>query len=241
MINIAIIDDERKERELLTEYSKRFAEESGIAFNIKCVDSSLAFLNKYQSDYDLILLDIEMPELNGMELAARLRAIDTRVAIIFVTNMAQYAVRGYQVDAADFIVKPLSYYDFAMKVGRVVRRIQKRDVAAITVYTDGSVKRVAIENIRYVDVQGHILVYHTVDGEMSERGTLKNAEENLSGYGFAKCNNYCLVNLKFVTSVKDFTLFVAVGHSDQAEPIVISHPRKKDFIKTLGEYWRKNI
>ncbi len=241
MINVAIVDDEQAVRKQLAEYVDKYAAESGIECGVKCFDSALSFVNRDKHAFDLILLDIEMPDVSGMELASQIRKTDTSVAIIFVTNMAQYAIRGYEVDASDFIVKPISYGDFAMKVGRIFRRIVQRRDTQITVTDGDTAKRIPVSDIRYVEVQGHALTYHMRDCVITERGTLKKREEALLDSGFARCNNYCLVNLRFVSAVNGYTVFVSGGSGRAAESLSISHPRKKDFIRVLNEYWQANM
>lgn len=68
-----------------------------------------------------------MPHLNGMEAAQKIRELDKEVVIVFITNMAQYAIKGYEVDALDFILKPLNYYTFSMRFTRAVGRVKNRE------------------------------------------------------------------------------------------------------------------
>ena len=72
----------------------------------------------YKMIFDIIIFDIDMPGINGIDTARKLREMDSNVTIIFVTNIAQYAINGYEVDAVDYILKPVSYYDFSMKFHR---------------------------------------------------------------------------------------------------------------------------
>ena len=121
-MRVAIVDDEREMRQMLTDYIKRFSEESGIEMEFTEFDHGAFFCRIIECGTIFVIFDIEMPGLNGMETAKKIREIDTGVTIIFVTNMAQYAIEGYAVDAVDYIVKPISYYDFPMKFHRTVAR-----------------------------------------------------------------------------------------------------------------------
>ena len=118
MIRTAIVEDDPAYAAVITDFYRRYAEECGRAVKIDFFESGSAFLEGYGEGYDLVFLDIELPGLDGMHVAADLRARDKSVLIIFVTNLAQYAVNGYDVQAFDFIVKPIKYYNFAMKLRR---------------------------------------------------------------------------------------------------------------------------
>lgn len=107
MYNIAIVEDSKEATDVLKSYFDRFSEEMGARFNVVCFDNALDFLENYSSAFNLVLMDINMPHMDGMEASHRLREIDNNVTLIFVTNMAQYAIRGYEVGATDFIVKPV--------------------------------------------------------------------------------------------------------------------------------------
>ena len=79
-------------------------------------------MSDYKPVYDIIFLDIDMPTMNGIELAKYIRKMDGEVSIVFVTNMAKYAINGYEVDADDFIVKPVRYGNFKLKLDRVIKK-----------------------------------------------------------------------------------------------------------------------
>ena len=104
MIRIAIVEDEQLFREKILRYLHRYEEKNKQSFSIKTFENGMQFLTDYRPEYDIIFMDIEMPYLSGMETAKRIRKVDSRTAIAFITNMANYAVQGYEVEAIDFIV-----------------------------------------------------------------------------------------------------------------------------------------
>ena len=241
LLNVAIVEDEQSAMEVLKDCLDRWCAGKGMECRIKWWENPIDFLERYVAEFDLVLLDIELPDMNGMEVARKLREMDGKVALIFVTNMAQYAIKGYEVEADDFVVKPVGYYDFSMKLDRVLKKLNGKDEDRIVVNNDGVLKYIAVRDIRYVEVIKHKVAYHTVEGVYEARGALKKAEAQLPEGTFAKCNNYCLVNLRYVSSVKGYNVTLSRGRGErECDELPISHPRKKDFVKALGRYLGEN-
>ena len=228
--HVAIVEDSPAEAELLRSYFARFTKEHGVEFTPTCFASGEEFLNKYRPAYDLVLMDIGLPGHNGMETAAALRERDRSVTLIFVTNMAQFAVKGYEVDAFDFVVKPVGYSNFALKLQRALNKLDTRRDSEVLVTLSDSMVRLSASQIKYIEISGHRMVYHTTDGELYAYGNLKEVEASLGGGMFARCNNCYLVNLNYVRAVQGHT--VTVG----TDELQISRPRRKAFIQALNDY-----
>lgn len=201
MLQIAIVEDEEANRVQLQEYIDRYALENGLNFQVICFSSGDAFLTHYDGRFDVILMDIEMPGSDGMQIAHRLREQDSQVVLVFITNMAQYAVQGYAVQALDYILKPLSYISFQMRFARALGRIDNQRHAQILLDCNNRQLRIPVRSIIYVEVQQKRLCYHTEQGDYTTRGTLKSAEEQLAKFHFAKGNNWYLVNLAQITEI----------------------------------------
>lgn len=243
MLNFAIVDDEPQAVRTLETFIRRYCLERGLGFNVYNFNNSIRFLEGYKPEYDIVFLDIDMPGMTGMELARNLRKTDSEVALVFVTNMAQYAIRGYEVDADDFIVKPVRYGNLEIKLGRILRKHSKKDEVRLSVYENGVIKYVPLADVRYVEVVKHSIIYHMSDGSKHEkRGSLKKEEELFTKNGFAQCNKSCIVNLKFVLGITGYDLHVAKhrGSSDYEE-LTISHPRKQTFVHTLNEFLEHHL
>lgn len=234
MYRIAIVEDEAEFREQLQSYLRQYEKENQIMFQISVFEDGEEILNDYQAEYDIILLDIEMPKVNGMDAAEQIREQDEDVVLMFITNMAQYAIRGYSVGALDFVMKPITYYTFAMKMTRAMKRAKKKMQKPLVLNMPDGIKTLEIKQIYYVEVQNRMLHYYTDEGEIVVRGTLQSAEEVLRPYPFAKCNHWYIVNLMHV---KEVSKNIAVVGPHQIE---ISRRNKAGFLKALTEYMGGN-
>ena len=208
MLKTAIVENDESYMEELSSYVKRYASESGQDIQIFIYGDGSAILKEYEPKYDIILLDIEMPEINGMETARRIRAVDPGVVLVFITNMASYAIHGYEVGALDFITKPVTWFTFQLRFRRAVERAAMRKDEEILLAGRDGVEKIQVRDIYYVEVQNRMLYYHTKRGTIELRGTMKSAEETLLPHHFAKCNHWYIVNLAHVKRITKDTVIV---------------------------------
>ncbi len=228
---IAIVEDDQREIELYKTILSQYTEEYGQEFIVAEFNDPLDFLAKYSAKYDIILMDIEMPYINGMEAAERIRKLDKTVIIIFVTNMPQYAIRGYSVQALDYILKPVNYYSLSSVIRKAVKRIKRDDDFVVMVRNGSGLFKLYSSEILYVEVNGHKCIYHTTDNNIELYTTIKKVEEKLTSDIFVKCSNAYIVNLKHVDSVdKD-----GVHIGDEVLPL--SRSRKKEFAERLSDFY----
>jgi len=236
MRKIAIVDDEAFDRSLVSDYAARFSAEQEELLEVFCFESGTQFLEACAEEFDLVFLDIDMPGLDGMKTAQELRQIDKNICIIFVTNLAQYAIRGYEVNAFDFIIKPVQYSSFKYKLDRALRFLSIwREEKHLLLSMDGTLRRLNISEIFYIEADGAYVQYHTIDGIIRTRGPLKEIEKKLAGDGFARCNHGYLINLKYVTDIISDTVTVC------GTKLKISRPKKKDFINSLVVYLGRKL
>ncbi len=189
-----------------------------------------ALLQGFRPEFDVLFLDIEMPRLDGMSAARQIRERDEQVTIIFITNMAQYAIHGYEVGALDFLLKPVSYEALEMRLQKVWKLAQARQESGILLSLGSGLRKIALSELFYVELVGHDLVYHLKDQSVTLRGSMREAEEQLRGKPFFKCNSCYLVNLDHVRAVSDG---VAVVGGDRLQ---ISRARKKAFMEALAAH-----
>lgn len=231
MYNIALIEDDPGAMTLLKSHLETYAGAHNVQFNIKEFGKSISFLTNYAGNYDVVFMDIKLPDLNGMAAAKKLRELDKNVLLVFVTSLAQFAVEGYEVNAFDFIVKPVTYSVFALKMQRVLAQVDGNCSVKILISVDDAMLTLESSDIKYVEIMSHNIVYHTVRGELRSYGTLKKVEKTLENANFVRCNSCYLVNLKYVTAVKGFTAYVG------GDCLQISHPRRQIFLRALNDYF----
>lgn len=207
-MRIAIVEDNADVRAQLCGFVKQYAAESGTPLEVEPFPDGSA-ITPYRGGFDVIFMDIEMPRQGGMDTAARIRAVDQNVVLVFVTNMAQYAIRGYEVDALDFVLKPVNYYQFRVKLERAIRRAERRGHAQVTIQTGGELRALNTDEIYYLETHNRMLYYHTADEVLPVRDSMRSAEQRLTPFHFVRCNQCYLVNLKHIKAVQDE--FVVVG------------------------------
>ena len=232
MIQIAIVEDNGDDARVLTEHISAFCKSRGDKADVKCYSTGFSFLDGYTPSFDIVFMDIEPPDMSGMEVARQLRCDDNDVIIVFATNMAQFAVNGYAVNAFDFIVKPVNFYDFEIKMQRIVSHLRNKNDAYITIKSQNATYRRRARDVKFVEVINHSLVYHLESGEqIVSRGKISVAEKELTPLGFIMCNRCYLVNFRYITEINDNT--VCMG----SDSLQISRSRKKDFLAEIAKYF----
>ena len=229
-IKVAIVEDDDHYAATLEKYLNRYSEEANQGFNIVRFNDGADIIEDYSGDFDIILMDIEMKILDGMTTAERIRQRDTKVVIIFITNMPQYAMKGYSVDALDFVLKPVNYYSFSQRIKRALERMDKRTSHFLSLSVKNGILKIDISDILYIEVQNHDLTYHTVSENITVRGTITEAEETLSGFNFFRIGKPYLVNL---AHVRGFIDGEAIVNTDK---IPVSRAKRKDFMDALNNY-----
>lgn len=229
-IRICIVEDEVSALNTLIEFLDKYQLEHDINFMIDTFLNAKTFIEKFDSNYDIIFMDIELPDGNGMDLIKNVRKIDKDVIVIFVTNLVQYAVKGYEVRAYDFIVKPITYYNFYVKLLSVLENIKQKEDKEIWISNRDGKEKILVSSILYIEVVQHMLYYHTTKGVFKATGSLNSIQELLKDSPFALCNRCYLVNLNYVKAVRKNN--VVVGD----DLLLMSRYKKNEFIKALNDY-----
>lgn len=230
MYHIAVVEDEKICSVQVQQFLDQYQEENNVRFKVTVFEAATQILESYEPLYDMILMDIDMPGINGMDAADQIRQTDQDVVIVFITNIASFAIRGYEVGAMDFVVKPITYYNFSTRLARALKRSRFREPRQIILTLADGVKKLEVGQIYYVEVQNRMLHYYTQEGVFAVRGTMQSVQQMLEAYSFAKCNHWYMVNLRHVSEVKKNT--VVVGEYE----LEISRRNRTPFLKALTEY-----
>ena len=230
MIKIGVVEDDNEQLDVLLEYIKKYFVEHGYNYTVEVFGTATAFQGRKERDFDIIFMDIMLPDGNGWELVKELREKDKNTIIIFTTNMLQYAVKGYEVRAFDFIVKPISYYNFALNFPNALECLERSKDVEIWIKNGNGQRRLLASQIVYVEVMAHYLTYHTTEGKFTVLGSIGNVAKELQGASFSFCNRCYLVNLKYVTQVTSSQVLV------NGESLQISRRKYADFLRDLNDY-----
>lgn len=230
MTRIALVEDDPGFQRQILDYLDRYSRESGEEFKVYPFGDGDDIISSYRAQYDVILMDIQMKFVDGMTAAREIRELDDQVLIIFITSLATYAVKGYEVDALDYVLKPVSYFAFAKSMGRAMNRLRRRKRRYVFISNKNGAQRMDCSRIYYIEVDGHNLIYHTTDGELHSTGTMREVEDSLAGSSFFRCGKGVLVNLEHVEGLTDGD---AVVHGVTVQ---VSRSKKKAFLDALNRY-----
>lgn len=213
-LKIAIVEDDRVHAAVLVRFLETWLREKNIAFCIREFPDAAAFLFEWAQNqaWDALFLDIQMPGLNGVGLAKRIRQDDRRVAIVFVTGITDYLLEGYEVEALHYLVKPVDAEKTAACMERIVSQHydQERQRVVLTEaeeFADGQQNnhvtlRLVPEDILYIEAFAHNTVIYTKDRRYSVREGISAWKKRLSGDVFCTCHRSYLVNLFHVVRLE---------------------------------------
>ncbi len=232
MFRILIVEDNPEEQATLRAHLERYATEHGEDFQIAWLKSAVEFVEGSETA-DLIFMDIDLPGINGMEAATLLRSFDQQTPLIFVTNLSQYAVRGYEVDALDFIVKPVTYYNFSMRMDKAMRVMRRTAGRNVVIQTKAGMRVIPLAELISVEVLNHNLAYRAVgyDDALEVRGSLASIERELEGGPFVRISNSCIVNMGHVRDIQGNELRMSDGRV-----LYFSRARRRPAMERIADY-----
>ena len=200
MLLIAITDDDAEDAGRLKKYVDRYCTEHSLAAVTHVFSDGMEFVRS-RENYDIVFLDIQMKTLDGLETARLIRKIGRDSILIFVTNMAQFAIKGYEVDALDFIIKPAAEASIYYVMDKAMKRLSGISGTVLAIRTAEETVSLPSSEITYIEVYDHILVYHTEKKEYTSRGRLSDVLEKLDSERFVLCNRSFIVNLRYVSNI----------------------------------------
>lgn len=198
---IAICDDEQNQIEYITSIVTSWSNHKGHSCEIRTFASAEAFLFEYEEDkaYDILLLDVEMKNMNGIELAKRIRKDNNRAEIIFITSHFEFVGEGYEVDALHYLIKPIS----AEKLTQVLTKAAEKlsvEPPSVVISCEGETVKLYESDILYVESFLHYIVIHTKDNEYKIKENISVFENKVSDV-FYRIHRSYLVSLKYITRI----------------------------------------
>ncbi|WGX75226.1 response regulator [Paraclostridium bifermentans] len=155
MIRIAICEDEKDQQELLEGYINEAFKSLSLQYKLDIFSSGEELLERYSKDFDIVLLDIQLGEINGMDTARKIRILDNNVEIIFITSLIEYALEGYEVRAYRYLVKPVKYENLKDNIISCIKEVEIKN-KYIIVKEQGNQIKLDINEITYIEVQKKI-------------------------------------------------------------------------------------
>lgn len=229
MYNIAIVDDEWDSIEHLERCLNVYCEEFKISFSISRFTRGFELLDSFKCKYDIIFLDVDMPVINGIEIAKKIREFDKKVVIIFVSLFPKFALKGYEVSALDYIVKPVEYNHLKLKLQRAISVVNLNNMDVLCFKTLNGFVRIPKNTICFIEISSHKITIHTFNEEYFCYGTMKQMCNMIGTEEFILCNSCYLVNLRAIEKVEGNNLYI------NGSVLLISRPKKKALISRLKE------
>lgn len=232
MLHIAICDDERPFVAHLSQLLERYSRESGCALKVSAYSDGMHLVEHYDPTLDLIFLDIRMRLLDGLGTARALRRLDSEVAIIFLTTLTDYALEGYDVQATNYIIKPIGYARLKAEMDKFIARQRRKEQPALVISDENGHHRVPLSSLRFIETEGRSLLCHTEQGDLRCHKSMKAMEAALAGTDLVRCHTSYIVNLRHVQGVQKLEITLTSG-----ERLPISQPKRKTFMARLAEHW----
>lgn len=215
MLKIAVCDDEEFFRNKLENLLCAYCEKNNIIYHIDKFASGVALLAEKQAvtNYQIVFLDINMEEVDGIETAREIRKLSESVFIIFVTAFIQYSLEGYKVNAIRFLLKTDENLEIALKecMDTVCKKIAFLETEQAFDFMDGT-KMLSLENIVYIESNLHKLIFHLKGNKKSAMyEKLDRIEKNLQQGNFCRIHQSYLVNLEYVAQMYRYQVVLYGG------------------------------
>lgn len=212
MINIGVCDDESVHRNRIKEILLDILKTFNVNYEIYEYDSGESLLENYPSNLDILIIDIQMKSINGMDTARKIRENDNDVEIIFMTSFAEFMQDGYEVRAYRYLLKPINENKIMKHITPCIKDIMRKRSNYITLNIRNYIDRIKIDSILYIETSRPNVLIYTNDNMYSIKMSMSKIEKTLKDCGFFRCHASYMINLSKVESMYGNT--VTVGGKD---------------------------
>ena len=206
MINIGICEDELHYRVNIKDMLGDILSTYSINYKIYEFSSGEELLSNYPKDLDILIMDIQMKIINGMDTARKIREFDQNLEIIFMTSFSEFMQEGYEVKAYRYILKPISERKISRNILPCINEIMKKKNNYLTINVKNYVDRIKIDSIVYIETDRPNILIYTNDNKYTTKMSISKIDKILREQGFFRCHNSYIVNLKLVESMNSNTL-----------------------------------
>ena len=206
MINIGICEDELHYRVNIKDMLGDILSTYSINYKIYEFSSGEELLSNYPKDLDILIMDIQMKIINGMDTARKIREFDQNLEIIFMTSFSEFMQEGYEVKAYRYILKPISERKISRNILPCINEIMKKKNNYLTINVKNYVDRIKIDSIVYIETDRPNILIYTNDNKYTNKMSISKIDKILREHGFFRCHNSYIVNLKLVESMNSNTL-----------------------------------
>ena len=231
-LKVLVCDDSAKVADMLDEYAKRLGAELGIPVSVQRFSDGAQLIEQYRGGADILLVDVEMPLLDGIEATQALRGFDQKICIVFVTSFEQYAISGYRVGAYRYMVKPVAYNQFKDELAEAFAREWQNRRKLITVKTKEGLVRLEAHDVMYVEtLRNHRVMLRCLGREVDASSSIATLEGQLEGRSFFRVHRAFLVNLAHARGYGAQSVTMADGVE-----VPLSKYKRREFKEAFARY-----
>lgn len=232
-MRIAVCDDEALFLNKISHNLKCIAQELHFNFSMDLYKSEKEFWEGYKKnpDIDILFMDILLGNDNGYKIASKVRKSNQKVKIIFITSVTKYAVKGYEIGATRYLVKPVPYEQLKSVFTRTVEEIRVSNESFIIEKNDAGIYKIFFSEILYIETYGRNTLIHTKEQKIVSYKTMKMHLSRLNSE-FVRCHAGVIINLKYVVELRKDSIRMQFG-----EVVPMSKSRKNEIKEALMTYF----
>lgn len=232
MIKISICDDEILFCKTLETLLIEYCNSHNITADIKIFDSSIHFLDNYTTDTDILFLDIRMPLQDGLSVAQEIRKKDSNVFLIFTTSLRQYVFKGYDYQAYQYLLKPISARRIALLMDNLLPKLKHENQKSLMVKIKGNMHKICLSDLSYIETQSRKALLHIDNKQIFVNKKMQEFEKLLPTHSFFRCQSGYIVNLSYIKDIIGYQIYLTTGAI-----IPLSKQKKPELMQQLAIYW----